>query len=288
MAHVEYGCPNCEKVMYRSRTAVSSLDFKPLQTITCKNCLSAVLWYEMLPTKRGKLWLGGDSGAGESFSVRLAGSANTTGAPVTTFTIPSVQARPGESLILFFATKAAALVTPPLVGSAVKWGTSEADSAGNSVLFGANLGLAMTYYFQGLTAGTNNITVDFINANKPTDVAGVVVAATGLLEPIAWDGGGALDVPTGTTAPINGAMSPSTPAVLPALLTLCHALHGDFGADNPGSWGAPITRIGSDGNGNVICDVAWRIIESPILAPVVKTGFTDRVWGLGGSYASHS
>jgi hypothetical protein len=51
------------------------LDFKPLQTITCKNCLSAVLWFEMLPTKRGKLWLGG-SDSGVILRQTLFASAN--------------------------------------------------------------------------------------------------------------------------------------------------------------------------------------------------------------------
>lgn len=282
MAHVEYGCPFCGQRILTTGAPVSDSSFAPSKAFPCKNCLAMVPWQALIRLDR-KTKLEGLGGS-RGIEVVLAGKGETTGAPVTQFTITGVRVAQGQTLVLCFTTLSAAAVLPPALTN-VLWGSSSANGgAGTSVGFSAH-GLAMTYIFGGLS-GSQSITVDFVNADKPTSVSGVAFVASGLAgAATVYDGGAGCDPASGNTAPIVGGMSPSPPIRAPALIVQCHSLHGDFGADAAGSWDVPSVRVGNHGNGTTIVDVACQITNSKTsLATIGKAGFTDREWGLGASY----
>jgi hypothetical protein len=283
MAHVEYGCPNCEQVMYRSRTAVSALDFKPLQTITCKNCLSAVLWFEMLPTKRGKLWLGGDAGgfSGTPPSVVGSGSFYDDAAATTVATIPNVTVLAGQTLVVLNMSVDGTVALP----GDVAW-NSLTPSTSSSLGAGAGVNGIMGWQgFDVSSTGTSDVTITFANINSTLFSCAAIAVVVPNSRPPSIDGGvghSSFGVGTGT-APVSSVNG--TPTSVPVTLI---AETGTVGpeSDSAGIWTdsfVAMSRLGTSGGTatrNSTISVAFRNLTSLSAFGVGKSGITNREWAV--------
>jgi len=281
MAHVEYGCPNCESVMYRSRTAVSSLDFKPLQTITCKNCLAQVPWFEMIRKylRTESLGGGGAQFSGTPPTVVGSGSFYDETHNTTVVTIPAVTALAGQTILV------AAMISDDIgaTGAVMLWNGLNPDGADESTTGTPTAGGSYYAAIDVVSSATSDVTITcnnpFSTINSCAAVA-LVVPNTRAPSMDAVAVRSSFGSGTGTTSSTS---QDGTPSRIPAIAIAANGTLGPLG-DVAGSWTdsfMDLVRVGTAGatdTKNSTMSVGFKFLTSQIPVNVGKAGFTNRQW----------